>query len=173
MAYGNPTFLLGKNVTIQITPQVIAADGTYSNHSIGALTLNGRLDSDTQELSYTTENISPRDAFSSNPVIYEAGSTFTITEIAQAWPLWSNNTATWGAGNTLEKCARLSLHHLIQISALKADNSATNNTWTAYCILESHGRTTPKGKSTYQATFRTIIVADTSTGVFQNNPSVG
>lgn len=173
MAYGCPPWAIGRNVTIQITPQSCADDGTLSANAIGALTFNGRLDEDSQELEYTVENISPRDAYNSNPVAIEVGSTFTITEIAQAWSLWSNNTAVWGAGNTLEKAARLSEIHLIQISMLDKGLDTTLFSWTAYVRLIRHGRTSPKGKGNYNATFQTILVADTSTGTFQSNPSVG
>lgn len=173
MAYGVPPYLLGKNVTIQITPLTVATNGTFSNNAIGALTCNGRLDQDDQELAYVTDNISPRDAFNSNPVPYEVGSSFTITEIAQAWPLWTSNTAVWNAGNTLEKCARLSIYHYIQVSVLQNDLSTTIATWSAYCLLESHRRSSPKAKNTFAATFRTLLVADTSTGVFQSNPAIG
>jgi len=170
--YGVPPFMLGKNVTIQITPQTVAADGTFSAASIGALPCNGRIDQDMQDLTYSMDNISPRDAFNSNPVPFEVGSTFTITEIAQAWPLWSSRTAVWGQGNTLETCAELSLYHYVQVTALENDLSTVIQTWSAYCVLVSHKRTSPKQKNTYEATFQTVLVANTGTGAFQSNPAL-
>ena len=172
MAFGVPPFMLGKNVQVQITPQTMATDGTFSNASIGALTCNGRLDQDTQELMYSMDNISPRDVFNSNPVPYEVGSTFTITEIAQAWTLWSSATAVWGQGNTLETAADISLYHLISVSAFEDDISTVIQTWSAYCVLESHKRNSPKQKNTYEATFRTVSVANTTTGIFVSNPQI-
>ena len=164
--------MLGKNVVIQITPQTMAADGTFSANAIGALSCNGRIDQDSQDLTYSTDNISPRDAFNSNPVPWEVGSTFTITEIAQAWPLWTSRTSVWGQGNTLETCAEKSIYHLVTISALENDLSTVIQTWSAYCIMESHKRTSPKQKNTYEATFRTVLIADTATGNLQSNPGL-
>lgn len=171
--YGIPAYLLGKNVTIAITPLDMSACGVLSNNAIGTLTLNGRVDNDDFELAYTTENISPRDAFNSNPVPYEVGSTFTITEIAQAWPLWTDHTAVWCQGNTLETCARKSVYHYIQIAALENDLTTVFATWTGICLLSSHRRSSPKGKNTYTATFQTILATDTSTGNFVSNPGTG
>jgi len=170
--YGTPTWLLGRNVTVSITPLDMSVCGGLTNNAIGTLTCNGRLDQDDQELAYVTENISPRDSFNSNPVPYEVGSTFTITEIAQAWPLWTDHTAVWCQGNTLEKAARLSMYHSIDIAASEIDGTAFAS-WSGICLLVSHRRSSPKGKNTFTATFQTIMVANTDTGSFVSNPSVG
>lgn len=173
MAYGLPPFLLGKNVSVAITPQSVAADGTLSNNAIGALTFNGRIEDSAHGLEYSTENISPNDFISSNPVPIEMGTSFSITEIAQAWPLWTSASAVYGQGNTIEKAARLSPYHLLNITASKRDNSASIMTWSAYVLMTGYGRSSPKGKNTFTANFQTILIVDTSTGVEQSNPSVG
>jgi len=171
MAYGLPRFLLGKNVSIAITPQTLSADGTLSNNAIGALTFNGRIEDSGHSLEYATENISPNDFIAANPVPIEMGTSFSVTEIAQAWPLWTNASAVYGQGNTIEKAARLSAYHLLNVTA--SSSSGSIMTWSAYVLMTSYGRSSPKGKNNFVANFQTVLVVDTSTGVEQSNPSVG
>lgn len=177
MAYGTPQWLLGRNVTIQATPQDTSNTGQWSNNAIGTLTFNGVIDQSSQSAQMVVDNISPRDWFNSNPVAYEFSEVFTVTTVAQALPLVTGSSFDWTKGNVLEALWRVNAgpnrYVLLSVSALKPDNSSSVMTWTAYCLFMSKDFTSPKNKNSMTGVFHTAIVADVSTGVGQGNPSFG
>lgn len=171
---GLPLWFLGKNVTIQITPQDVSSSGAFSNDAIGTLTFNGRIEQDEHDLHLKTENISPTNAFQSNPVPVEVGFSYTVTEIMQAFPLVSSGNVGFGRGNVLEAAVAVSYYHRIVVT-LSDDTAPTPNViraYTMYVLLTDVKRHSPKGKNTMTGTFQTILVADTGTGLFQANPAL-
>lgn len=171
---GLPLWFLGKNVTIQITPQDVSAAGAFSNDAIGALTFNGRIEQDEHDLHLKTENIAPTNAFQSNPVPVEVGFTYTVTEIMQAFPLVTSGNSGFGRGNVLEAAVAVSYYHKVVVTL--NDNTTPNpnaiRTYTMYVLLTNVKRHSPKGKNTMVGTFQTVLVTDTGTGAFVANPAL-
>lgn len=145
MANGLPQWLLGKNVTISLTPQDLSAAGAFSDDAVGAFTFNGRIDQDEHDLALTTENISPTNAFNSNPVPIEQGLTYTITEILQAFPLVTGASKGFGHGNVLEAAVAISFYHKIVVT-LSDNTPAAFRTYTMYVLMSNVRRSSPKGK---------------------------
>lgn len=176
MATGIPQWALGKDCTVTITPQVVAADGTFSDHSIGALVMNGRIDDVSLDTELTTENISPMHSFGANPVPYESSSKYSITENTAALPLVSSvGTNVFGKGNVLRAVSVKSFYHKLKIDLY--DHTATTpvikDSQTCYVLMSTpQKRTFSKNKVQDVAMFESISIVDTSTNVYTSNPAL-
>lgn len=179
MANGITPWLLGRDITVQITPQDVSSNGVFTNDAIGALTFTGRLEEDSFENTLQTQDYRPVQAFNANPVPVSYVGTYTLTEIAQALPLLSSGSG-WGYGNVLETAFRTSFYHKIVVSAFQhtITNTYTESgsgspvySWTFYALMTNVKRNSPKQMNTFQATLQTISISNGSSG-FISNPSV-
>ena len=177
--YGTPPWLLGRDVSVTITPLDVSSTGVYSPNAIGTLVTTARLEEDMFTNAIQTQDYRPVQSFNANPVPVSYSGTYTITEIAQALPLVSVGHTGWGFGNVLEAAFRTSFYHLITVSVYErtatthytAASSGSVFSWSFYALMTECKRTSPKQKNTWQATLQTISVGDGSGG-FINNPTV-
>lgn len=164
---------IGKNLIIQITPQDVSAAGVLTDNAVGTFSMQGRVDPFDMEAQLTSDNISPTNAFNSNPVPYEFGATYTVTEIMQALPLVNSSNKGFGFGNVLMRCSRVSFY--AKMVLLHVDNAGSPGTIeqeTIYGLWTTpRGLSIPKGKGVAKAILQTILVVDTATNAFLANPS--
>lgn len=165
MSVGVPLFELGKNYTISMTPQdVAAATGLFTDNAAGAQTFNGLINEHDEDTAFVEDNISPTDCPNSNPVTYEQGTTFTIKEIATKYALGSTS------GNKIRKCILISLYQKIVVKIYDDSNTARTGgtglltTVTYYMKVSSYGKNVPKTQVLHTATFSTVAVPDGSGG---------
>lgn len=166
---GVPKFLLGKNLSVLITPQDVSSTGVWTDNTIGALPFAGKIEEDSFETNIITQNYRPVQAFNANPVPVEAEYTYTVTEIMSALPLIDNSTRKFGYGNILERAAQTSFYHKIVVTAAEA--GTTIRSWTFYCLLVGLKRNSPKHKNVNIGTFKLVALSNGASG-FLTNPSV-
>lgn len=166
---------LGKNLSVTITPQDIAADGTLTDNAIGAFSMAGRLDTSMLdvEASLAFDNIVAGDIAGANAVPYELDVTYTISEIMTALPLVSSGSKGFGKGGVLRKCSRTSYWQKIVIVLYdNASSPAAIETETVYCVMtQPRSASIGKAKNVDKSTLKLIQVFNTSTGAQIANPA--
>lgn len=163
------TWMQGINVTIAITPQDAAADGTLSDNAIGTLVLKGRWNTADGNFGVDTENVSPADCPQRNPIVNEIGMQYTIEEYLDA-----AGTASTPTGNKLQMAARTSYYHKIVVSQYNAPfvqgGAAVIQTETLYVLMTGYDPSYKKGACTGRMVVETIGLPTATPGVYTNNP---
>lgn len=156
-----PPFL-GKNLTVTMTPQDVSAGGVWTDNALGACIFAGRMTEAGSSTTTTKDNISPMDCPNSNPVVFEQGTTYNLTEIQQT-------LAPSATANSLDKCARASFNQKIVV-VWKDNAASTLRTETAYIVIDEYAPKYNKGMS--PATLRCSTVAIGTAGTYTANPTV-
>lgn len=171
MAIGVPRFLLGRHLTVTVTPQDVSSGGVFSNNALGTLTFKASIEEDSFESTLSTQNLASLGSFNANPVPIEYDAVYSLTELMAALPLVASSSYAWGYGNYLEKIAATSWYHYITVTAADTSGSAVR-TWSFYALLTGLKRSSPKAKNTNVATFRLVSVGNGSGG-YASNPVLG
>jgi hypothetical protein len=174
MANGIIQYALGKDLTITITAQVVAADGTLSDHSDGSFIMNGRVDSVESSVQLQTENLSPMHSFMANPVPYELSGSYSIMEYVEALPLVTSANKGFGYGNVLQYLSKVSFYFKIKLDLYDhtAAGAVMRDSELIYALMTTPvHRSTAKNKTMDSREFQLVSVINTSTGAYLANPS--
>lgn len=173
MANAVPQWMLGKNLTVQMTPLTITGSTGVMVTSTSTVTFFGMLDNAPLSVQNQVEKvpISPSDNPNMNKVIIEQGSGLVLTEIIQAiapTAIGATDANTGISANAIEKLAQTSFHY--KMLAIWKDNSAGSvRTATYYVQYAGHGEEYVKGKSTMKMSLDTFSAM--SAGAYLTNPA--
>lgn len=173
MAQGIAQPFLGKNLSITITPQDVAANGALTDNAIGAFSLGARLDSAMmdEDQSLAFENITPGDVPGANAVPYEIDGTWSLMEIATALPQVDTSHKGFGYGSVLRKSAKVSFY--MKIVAIIYDNTPVAvETMTLFCVMtQPRSIAYAKNKTVDKVTLKLVQIYDPATGLQKANPA--
>ena len=171
MASAVPLWLLGKEVTIQMTPLTIDTTTGVVGSTTPVVNFFGILDAGNPlgvQNSVQKVEISNADNPYDNKVIVQQGSSMTISEVLQASAGSSTvdtNTGLWK--NAIEKMVATSFHYQVVV-VYKDPAGTTKRTNTGKWQYNGHGETYTKGKANMSLALETFTTI--TGGAYDVNP---